>query len=86
MSRVVPPHSSGGSRLGTERSIIWSRTRKAVTVIGNFLSGYVSACGSDGKEAACSVGDPGSIPGLGRSPGEGNGNPLQYPCLENSMG
>ena len=31
------------------------------------------------------VGDPGSIPGLGRSPGEGNGNPLQYFCLENSM-
>ena len=41
--------------------------------------------GSDGKESACSAGDPGSIPGLGRSPGEGNGNPLQYSCLENSM-
>ena len=41
--------------------------------------------GSEGKESACSVGDPGSIPGLGRSPGEGNGNPLQYSCLENSM-
>ena len=39
--------------------------------------------GSDGKESACSVGDPGSIPGSGRSPGEGNGNPLQYSCLEN---
>ena len=34
---------------------------------------------------ACSAGDPSSIPGLGRSPGEGNGNPLQYPCLENLM-
>ena len=33
--------------------------------------------GSDGKESACNAGDPGSIPGLGRSPGEGNGNPLQ---------
>ena len=41
--------------------------------------------GSDGKESACSAGDPGLIPGLGRSPGEGNGNPLQYSCLENSM-
>ena len=41
--------------------------------------------GSDGKEFACNVGDAGSIPGLGRSPGEGNGNPLQYSCLENSM-
>ena len=41
--------------------------------------------GSDGKESACIVGDPGSIPESGRSPGEGNGNPLQYSCLENSM-
>ena len=41
--------------------------------------------GSDGKESACSTGDLGLIPGLGRSPGEGNGNPLQYSCLENSM-
>ena len=41
--------------------------------------------GSDGKASVCNVGDPGSIPGPGRSPGEGNGNPLQYPCLEISM-
>ena len=41
--------------------------------------------GSDSKESACNVGDLGSIPGSGRSPGEGNGNPLQYSCLENSM-
>ena len=41
--------------------------------------------GSDGKESACKVEDPNLIPGLGRSPGEGNGNPLQYSCLENSM-
>ena len=41
--------------------------------------------GSDGKESACSAGDPGSIPMSGRSPGEGNGYPLQYSCLENSM-
>ena len=41
--------------------------------------------GSDGKASACNVGDPGSIPRSGRSPGEGNGNPLQYSCLENSM-
>ena len=40
---------------------------------------------SVGKESACSAGDLGSIPQLGRSPGEGNGNPLQYPCLENLM-
>ena len=41
--------------------------------------------GSDGKAFAYNVGDPGSIPELGRSPGEGNGNPLQYSCLENPM-
>ena len=41
--------------------------------------------GSDGKESACNMGDPGLIPGLGRSPGEGNGYPLQYSCLKNSM-
>ena len=41
--------------------------------------------GSDGKESACNAGDPGSIPESGRLPGEGNGNPLQYSCLKNSM-
>ena len=42
--------------------------------------------GSDGKESACDEGDPGLIPGLGRSPGGGYGNPLQYSCLENPHG
>ena len=41
--------------------------------------------GLDGKESACNAGDPGSIPGWDRFPGEGNGNPLQYPCLENPI-
>ena len=41
--------------------------------------------GSDGNESACYVGDPGSIPGLGRSSGEGDDNLLQYSCLENPM-
>ena len=41
--------------------------------------------GPDGKESACNAGDLGSTPGLGKSPGEGNGNPLQYSYLENSM-
>ena len=41
--------------------------------------------GSDGKASAYNAGDLGSIPGSERSPGEGNGNPLQYPCLENPM-
>ena len=48
------------------------------------LAGFIG--GVDGKEFACDAGDPSSIPGLGRSPGEGNGNPLQYSCLENHQG
>ena len=40
---------------------------------------------SVGKESACDAGDPGLIPGLGRFPGKGNGNPLQYSCMENPM-
>ena len=55
--------------------------------LGNFnvfLNVFVTG-GSDGKESVCNVGDPGSIPGSGRSPGEGNGYSLQYSCLENSM-
>ena len=47
---------------------------------------FSSPCGSAGKESACSAGDLGSIPGLGRSPGEGKGYPLQCSGLENSMG
>ena len=45
----------------------------------------ISRIGSDGKESACSTGDSGLIPGSGRSPAEGKGNPLQYSCLENPM-
>jgi hypothetical protein len=48
-----------------------------------FTSGFPS--GSDGKESAYNAGDLGSIPGLGRSPGEGNGYPFLYSCLENSI-
>ena len=51
-------------------------------VLGVILS---FPCSSVGKESACSAGDLGSTPGLGRYPGEGNGDPLQYPCLENLM-
>ena len=45
----------------------------------------MNVLGSDGKESACNVGHLGSIPGLGRFPGEGNGYPLQYSCLGNPM-
>ena len=56
---------------------------------GPFRTFYRSDLGfpgsSDGKVSACNEEDPGLIPGSGRSPGEGNGNPLQYSCLENAM-
>ena len=51
--------------------------QKSREIKGGFLGG------SDGKESACNAGDLGSLPGWGRSPGEGDGNPLQYSCLEN---
>ena len=50
-----------------------------------FLSSLTLVGGSEGNESACNGGDLGSIPELGRSLGEGNGNPLQYSCLENLM-
>ena len=51
--------------------------------VRNLYEGFPG--GSDGKESACNAGDLDSIPGSGRSSGEGNGNPLQYSCLENPM-
>ena len=59
-----------------------------VTIVDNTVLlkfAYNFPCGSDGKESACNAGDLGSNPGLGRSPGEGNGYPLQCSGLENSM-
>ena len=61
---------------------IWM-DEKITVPICNIILGFPG--GSDSKASAYSVGDLGSIPGLGRSPGEGNGNPLRYSCLENSM-
>ena len=46
---------------------------------------YYFRGGSDGKESLCNAGDPSLTPGVGRPPGEGNSNPLQYSCLENPM-
>ena len=51
--------------------------------ISMFVKGFPGS--SDGNESTCNSGDPGSIPGLGRSPGQGHGNPLQCSCLGNSM-
>ena len=60
-----------------------TRMRKRVPADLHPITEPVFPGGSDGKACACNVGDRGSIPGLGRSPGEGKGNPLQYACLEN---
>ena len=62
------------------RKIPWRRDWLSTPVFMGFPGS------SDGKESACSVGDLGLIPGLGRSPGGGRGNPLQYSCLENPHG
>ena len=58
--------------------IVAGAQRASVLALGIMFPG-----GSDGKEFACNIGDMGSITGLGRSPGEGNGYPLQYSCLGN---
>ena len=58
---------------------------KVMSLLFNMLSRLDFPGGSDGKASAYNAGDLGSIPGSGRSPGEGNGNPLQYSCLENPM-
>ena len=56
-----------------------------ITIANTYIMPLGFPGGSDGNESSCNVGDLGLIPGLGRSPGEGNGYPLQYSCLENPM-
>ena len=60
--------------------------RKKLLSLAPFYRGEGFSCGSAGKESTYNAGDLGSIPGLGRAPGEGKGYPLQYSGLENSMG
>ena len=64
--------------------LIWLMAETPSRVYTNLPKDFPG--GLDGKVSAYNVGDPGSIPGLGRSPGEGKGNPLQCSCLENPMG
>ena len=61
----------------------WRATVHAITKSWTRLSNFTFPYGSAGKESACNVGELGLTPGLERSPGEGNGNTLQYSCLEN---
>ena len=69
---------------GVEHEVKNKKLKEADISNKHLLSTYFPG-GSDGEASACSAGDPGSIPGLGRSPEEGNGTPLQYSCLENPM-
>ena len=62
--------------------MIFTVALKVSELINRFKMGFPG--GSDDKESACNAGDPCSIPESGRFPGEGNGNPLQYSCLEHS--
>ena len=68
--KTTKPHNVDGSQ-------------KEARYVGSTLWDFPG--GSDGKASAYNAGEQGSIPGLGRSPGEGNGNALQYSCLENPM-
>ena len=70
---------------GIGASTCFLRTSIHLANIEHLLRVRVFPGGSDSKESACNVGDTGLIPGSGRSSGEGNGNPLQYSCLENPM-
>ena len=67
---------------GYQKSI-GSRVVQVIIALPQTTVGYSGS--SDGKESACNAGDPGFDPCVGRSPGEGNGNPLQYFCLEKYM-
>ena len=78
------PYMTTGKTIALTRQ---TSVSKVMSLLFNMLSRLVHSFpgGSEGKVSACNAGDPGSIPGLGRSPGERKGNPLQYSCLENPM-
>ena len=84
------PHALGTGQKKKRREVyLFGNTNKVITELKTFRSvsyrieGFPG--GSEVKASASNAGDPGLIPGLGRSPGEGNGNPLQYSCLENPV-
>ena len=90
-NHLKTPCLSGPQRYDREQGWHGLSSEHALTeclILGEYGRELGFPGGSEGKEPACGTGDtrdPGLIPGLGRSPGEGNGNPLQYSCLEKSM-
>ena len=82
----MPSLSSLSSLLcsGSETELTTAASCYCKHLKAGLLTVDIYAC-SVGKESACNAGDLGSIPGMGKSPGEGNGNPLQYSCLGNPM-
>ena len=78
------PYMTTGKTIALTR---WTFSGKVMSLLFNMLFRLVMSFSgdSDGKASAYNAGDPGSIPGSGKSPGEGNGNPFQYSCLENPM-
>ena len=87
----IPPQAADGGQSKVAGFTGAGRGRLRLAVIGGIEMRWAHQLpedfpgGSDGKASVYNAGDPGSIPGSGRSPGEGNGNPLQYSGLENPM-
>ena len=75
-----------GPSCSLQRTAIYELKRTSLRLLNRAQVNCIPNCGSDGKESACYAGDPGWMPELGRSPGEGNGYPFLYSCLENSHG
>ena len=86
MQSAVSPWEGGSfpnSRATREKLSVRSARSAVVLISSHFSRGFPG--GSDGKASVCDAGHLGSIPGSGRAPGEGNGTPLQYSCLENPV-
>ena len=82
IAQLSYPYMTAGKTIALTR---WTFVGTVVSLLFNMLSRLDFPGGSDSKASAYNAGDPGLIPGLRRSPGEGNGNPLQDHCLENPM-
>ena len=71
--------------LAFPQRVVPKKKKKLLETLRNVYFSWIIQIAQLGKNLPAMLGDPGSIPGSGRSPGEGNGNPLQYSCLENPM-